>query len=703
MSGPDLRPAPVAVAVTAYAVLAAVGAIALLGADTDPVAVTVLGLLAAVGLATALLLLLRRRRDVLSRFAEDVGVIVAANPAHRLPSVDSGPLAAVSAAVNRLADEREVSLRAAEASAEDLRREVESERNRLADLMARLGVAVIACNADGRILLYNDSARSLVADPALLGLGRTVFGLIDRGLIAHARRRLEGGSSAHSATTLHRGRMLRVHVAPVHDQAESSLSGMVLVLEDLTQEAGTADERRRGLRRLTEEIRGSLGSIRAAAETVLEFPDLADAERRRFLEVIGEESERLGRGLDQADLDLHPRDDRGLDDISGDDLLSVIGDRLGRAGVACRDEDAHDTGPVWLHADPHALAAVLAFVADRLGAAELGGTERGDVELALSLVPDHVRLDLRWAGAPPQPATLAGWLDEPLGQEGTTTGGQVVERHAAEVWASSAGPGIAQLSLLLPRYGDEDAPPGTASRVAPSSEGVDLAASPGSRPEFYDFDLFTSVGAEQQATTSLADLTFTVLDTETTGLDPAGGDRIVSLGAVRVVNGRVLRQETFEQLVNPGRRVPAASTAIHGLTDAMLVDAPRIEEALPELVRFAEDTVLVGHDIGFDLRFLEAAARSASLELPQPALDTLLLDTTLFPGQGDHTLEAIAERLGVSVVGRHTALGDALVTADVLVALLGPLREAGVTSLDDALAASRRAFRTRASGQTPDA
>jgi DNA polymerase-3 subunit epsilon len=194
-----------------------------------------------------------------------------------------------------------------------------------------------------------------------------------------------------------------------------------------------------------------------------------------------------------------------------------------------------------------------------------------------------------------------------------------------------------------------------------------------------------------------------VLDTETTGLDPAGGDRIVSLGAVRVVNGRVLRQETFEQLVNPGRRVPAASTAIHGLTDEIVADAPRIEEALPELVRFAEDTVLVGHDIGFDLRFLEAAARSAGVDLTQPALDTLLLDAALFPGQLDHTLEAIADRLGVSVVGRHTALGDALVTAEVLVGLLGPLREAGIRTLADALSASRRAFRSRAVERSPDA
>ncbi|MDP3892495.1 exonuclease domain-containing protein [Nocardioides sp.] len=665
-----------------------------------PVAVALLGLMAAAGLVAGVLLLLRRRRDVLTRLAEDVDVIVGANPAHRLTSAPSGPLTAVTAAVNRLASEREESLHAAEASAADLRREVESERNRLADLMARLGVAVVVCNADGRILLYNDSARSLVADPALLGLGRTVFGLVDRGLIAHARLRLEAGGATYTATTLHRGRMLRVLVAPVQESTDLSVSGMVLVLEDLTREAGAADERQRALRRLTEEIRGSLGSIRAAAETLLEFPDLADADRRRFLEVVGEESDRLTHSLDGATGDVRPSDERGLDHISGADLAAVIGDRLGRSAIVCRDVVASSTGQVWLRADAHALAAVLAFVAERLGGADLGG-----VDLELSVIPDHVRLDLRWTGSPPYPGVLTGWLDEPLGQEGATTGRQVVERHAAEVWAGQDAPGRAQLSVLLPHTGEHPGDargPGTATaRPAPTPEHDDSPAPHGSRPEFYDFDLFTSTDPEERSSRLLADLTFTVLDTETTGLDPAGGDRIVSLGAVRVVNGRVLRQETFEQLVNPGRRVPAASTAIHGLTDAMLADAPRIEDVLPELTRFAEDTVLVGHDLGFDLRFLAPAARSAGLELTQPVLDTLLLDVALFPGQRDHTLETIAGRLGVSVVGRHTALGDALVTADVLIGLLGPLREAGVQTLDEALTASRRAFRSRARDRSP--
>lgn len=660
-------------------------------ADTAIWSGVTLGLLVACGLVLGVRRSVERRRVDLLRVAEEVEVVARANPGHRLDTERADALAPLVAAVNRLADERERAEKDAAASAQDLRREVESERNRLADLMARLGVAVVVCNVDGRVLLYNDSARSLVGDPSLLGLGRTVFGVVDRGLLDHARRRLEAGEGAYTAITLHRGRMLRVHVAPVHQSSDIASAGLVLVLEDRTHEVSAADRRQRELRLLTEETRGSLGSIRAAADALLEFPDLSDQHRRRFLAVVLAESDRLGRRLDEASAHQAPGADR-LDEISATDLVALLADRLRREGVDCQDSPSLTAPAPWLHVDGHALAAVLAFVVGRRG-----GAAPHEVGLHFTATPAHLRLDLRWSGEPPAPAELAAWLDEPMGAEGTTTGRQVLERHAAEVWAGRDGPGAAHLSMLLPRADDGAGPARAAApdRARPTAPVAETA--PGSRPEFYDFDLFgpTQVAADPWSR-RLEELTFTVLDTETTGLDPTAGDRIVSIGAVRVMNGRVLRQETFERLVNPGRLVPATSTAIHGLTDEMLADAPPIEEVLPELGRFAEDTILVGHNLAFDLQFLRTAARSTQVALTQPALDTLLLDVALYPAQADHTLEAIAARLGVSIVGRHTALGDALVTADVLVGLLGPLREAGIRTLEHALATSRRAFEARA-------
>jgi DNA polymerase-3 subunit epsilon len=224
-----------------------------------------------------------------------------------------------------------------------------------------------------------------------------------------------------------------------------------------------------------------------------------------------------------------------------------------------------------------------------------------------------------------------------------------------------------------------------------SSGSTDVTELPESRPEFYDFDLFNFNAADVTSDLRerrLEDLVFTVLDTETTGLDP-NTDEIISIGAARCVNGRLLQGETFERLVDPKRRVPDASTAIHGITNAMVKGQPTIEAVLPAFARFSEDTVLVGHNVGFDMRFLKLKEAATGVVFDQPVLDTLLLDAVLHPDHTDHTLEAIAERIGVDVLGRHTALGDALVTGEVFLGMVRLLAEHGIVTLGAAIDASR--------------
>ena len=163
-----------------------------------------------------------------------------------------------------------------------------------------------------------------------------------------------------------------------------------------------------------------------------------------------------------------------------------------------------------------------------------------------------------------------------------------------------------------------------------------------------------------------------------------------------MVNVRVLHGETFERLVDPQRAVPAVSTAVHGITTAMVRGQPTIEEVLPVFDRFAADTVLVGHNVGFDLQFLRLERERAGLPTTNPVvLDTLLLDAVLHPEHEQHSLEAIAGRLGVDVLGRHTALGDALVTGEVFVRLVALLKGIGIRTLDEAVAASRKTLQAR--------
>ncbi len=259
----------------------------------------------------------------------------------------------------------------------------------------------------------------------------------------------------------------------------------------------------------------------------------------------------------------------------------------------------------------------------------------------------------------------------------------MIERHDGEIWSSDGPDGSAYVRLLLPL---------TEAVPQPESSAVVEIG----RPELYDFDLFDlpeeSLASQDRR---LSDLAYTVFDTETTGFDPAGGDEIVSIGAVRVVNGRLLRHETFERLVDPRRSVPARSVAVHGITADMLRGQPTMDAVLPQFARFAEVTVLVGHNVGFDMSFLQLKQAQTGVRFIQPVLDTLLLDAALHPHHEQHSLEAIAARFGIGVVGRHTALGDALMTGEVFVRLLSLLQERAIGTLGEALAAARATYQAR--------
>lgn len=228
--------------------------------------------------------------------------------------------------------------------------------------------------------------------------------------------------------------------------------------------------------------------------------------------------------------------------------------------------------------------------------------------------------------------------------------------------------------------------------VRPGEEG------PSARPEFYDFDLFhRPLPAEFSLEARLGDLTYVVFDTETTGLRPAEGDRLISIAGVRIVNGRILRGETFASFVNPDRSIPPAATRVHGITDEMVAGASRAEEVLPRFQRFVGDAVLVAHSAAFDMAVLQAEGGASEAGIDNPVLDTLLLSLAVHDHLGDHRLDAIAERFGftIEVEDRHTALGDALATAEIFLRLLNILEMRGVHTLGAALSLSEKQAKIR--------
>ena len=143
-----------------------------------------------------------------------------------------------------------------------------------------------------------------------------------------------------------------------------------------------------------------------------------------------------------------------------------------------------------------------------------------------------------------------------------------------------------------------------------------------SRPEYYDFDLFAAgEGSRALDDRVLWVMAYTVFDTETTGIDPAGGDEILSIGATRIVNGRLLRGECFDQLVDPQRSIPEAGIPI----DESAGDGARPADdrrGAAGFHAFASETVLVGHNVAFDMRFLKLKEAASGVRFDQPVLDT---------------------------------------------------------------------------------
>jgi DNA polymerase-3 subunit epsilon len=174
-----------------------------------------------------------------------------------------------------------------------------------------------------------------------------------------------------------------------------------------------------------------------------------------------------------------------------------------------------------------------------------------------------------------------------------------------------------------------------------------------------------------------------VFDTETTGLSPLTGDRVVEIGCVELFN-RVETGRTFHAYFNPERPMPSGAEAVHGLTDAFLADKPRFRDRAGELLEFLGDCPLVAHNAGFDFGFLNHELNNCGhpLVCMTRMVDTLQLARSRHPG-AKHSLDALCTRFGVdrSVRVRHGALIDAQLLAQCYVELTGG-RQIGLTLTD---------------------
>ena len=196
--------------------------------------------------------------------------------------------------------------------------------------------------------------------------------------------------------------------------------------------------------------------------------------------------------------------------------------------------------------------------------------------------------------------------------------------------------------------------------------------------EGYLVDDLTDIAVNEDKQT--LDDTFVVFDIETTGFSSVK-DRIIEIGAVKVENGTIVsRYSTF---VNPEVPIPFEITKLTSITDTMVIDAPKIETALPEFMDYVGDAVLVAHNAGFDVGFIEENCKRLGMERRLTSVDTVALARVLLPTLSRYKLNVVAKALGISLENHHRAVDDAGATAEIFVKFVEMLKEREITTLKE--------------------
>jgi DNA polymerase III subunit epsilon len=198
----------------------------------------------------------------------------------------------------------------------------------------------------------------------------------------------------------------------------------------------------------------------------------------------------------------------------------------------------------------------------------------------------------------------------------------------------------------------------------------------------------------------LSDLSYVVVDVETTGGRAFYGDRITEIAAVVVKGGQIV--EVFETLVNPERPIPPFITQLTNITWDMVKNAPTFERIAPDVIRALEGNVFVAHNATFDWRFVTSEiSRSAGKRISGRRLCTVKVACKVLPQLSRRSLDHVARYYGVEIVGRHRAGGDAIATAKCFIRMLHDLRDRGCDTWEDLDSLLRRPSSRRKKRRPP--
>lgn len=549
---------------------------------------------------------------------------------------------------------------------------LQSEKGRLEALLSDVPAGVLLCSGTHQLVFYNGPATDLLGAGAAPGLDRKVFDYLRAAPLAHAYERLRASGEPDAVSdlmvaTVDGARVLSGRMRLLESAGEEP--GYVLTLRDVTADLAVHAGRDRLLEEIFDRIRRPAANLQTVIGVATEAGGglgEGGALGAAMLQEVGALAatvRELGERYDAA---------RGswtvLPMTRAADLIDGLGARVEAQGLRLESRSAD----LILRCDGFEIVALLAGLVRRLAARG----EAADFRMEIAEEGAGALVSLDWVGAPLSIGMLEDWLAEPVDPAAEVTGRAVLATHATECWpeTGAAGRPVIRLPIRDARL--------AARNIRPITRQV-----------VYDFDLlFRPRAAAALADMPLEALTYVVFDSETTGLLPDQGDEICQIAGLRLVNGRRVAGEVFDMLVNPGRPIPPRATEVHGISNAMVAEAPGVVEAVTRFHKFAEGAVLIAHNAPFDMTFLKRREAEIGCAFDNPVLDTVLLSAVVYGQTEVHSLDALTHRLGITIPeeARHTAIGDTIATAEAFLRLLPMLKGKGLVTFGDVLAEVRK-------------
>jgi DNA polymerase-3 subunit epsilon len=583
----------------------------------------------------------------LYRLNEEATLITMANPGHRIDITGSREILNISKRINEAAAIIQDLSQRLESTSDILHSDHTQERQMLAAVVAGFPQGLIVCNSQGDILLYNTRAQELITpcehqdeysslSCCFLGLGRPLETIIPDHIIEQAQKELTRQTENKTRTTGYtffipelNEKFLKANMVAIRDH-RGEMSGFFLIISEIS-------------------LKGTQNDTTA----------------------------------------LHP-EPAGINELKKNWPCApiMINDLLNSLAVQTRPLPtitmAYHTAPLIISGEISSLHkafhCLLSAFFQRAGLQHVDCTlsTTGSNIIVLFSLPNNTITKEQWLS----------WQEIPIfhpKESYPIRFKDILELHKAQTHMhkpKDCESGV-HLEIVFQEYKDTQGSYVTGT----SFPGTEL---PG---HVFECGLLSHPCPKSKLNSlSLDTLAYTVIDLETTGLNPDKGDEIISISAVRILQNRILHEEIFQHLVNPRRTIPEQSIEIHGIEPELLEVQPGIEDVLPLFHRFTQHTVLVAHCAFFDLGFLKKKETKAGIHFDNLVLDTYCLSHLVHPHQQDHRLEAIAKRLDVPLLSRHTSFGDALTTAEIFLKLIPLLKQQGINTPEQACLASQKQF-----------